>query len=130
MGLFWQRVRVGNPAGGDFAEVDALVDTGATDSVFPASFLDGLHLRPAKHLEYKVADGRVVELPYGAALISIGGETWPCPVLWGPDDEALLGATTLEIFKLLVDPNSQSLRPAYYWPLGWGGRPVPRAPES
>ena len=130
MGLFWKRVKVGNPAGGDFAEVDALVDTGATDSVFPAAFLAGLGLRPAKHFEYKVADGRVIELPYGAALISIGEETWACPVVWGPDDDALLGSTTLGIFKLLADPNSQSLRPAYYWPLGWGGRPVPRAPES
>ena len=128
MGTFWQRVQVGNPAGGDFVEVDAMVDTGATDSMFPESLLTELHLQPVKRLEYTVADGRDIMFDYGWALISISDETWPCPVVWGPESDALLGATTLEIFKLLADPNSQSLRPAYSWPMGGGRRPVPRDP--
>ncbi len=125
MGLFWQTVKVSNPAGGDSVEIDALVDTGALDSVFPASLLAELRLQPRRHFEYTVADGRKIELPYGIALISINDDTWPCPVVFGPSDEALLGATTLEIFKLLVDPNIQSLRPGDAWPLGWGRRPQP-----
>ena len=43
----------------------------------------------------------------------------------GPGDDALLGATTLEVFKLLVDPNTGTLWPASHSPLGGGGRPVP-----
>ena len=124
MGVFWQTVNVGNPQGGDLVEIDAMVDTGAADSMFPASLLAGIHLQPVRFLEYTVADGRRVEFPYGQALIKINDETWTCPVIFGPDDEALLGATTLEIFKLLVDPNSQSLRPADAWPLGGGRRPT------
>ncbi len=128
MGVFWQTVKVGNPDGGDFVEIDAMVDTGAADSMFPESLLAALHLQPVRYFEYTVADGRRVELPYGIALISINDETWPCPVVFGSGDDALLGATTLEIFKLLADPNSESLRPAYSWPLGGGGRPQPIPP--
>ena len=125
MGTFYQTVRVGNPEGGDFVEVDALVDTGALDSMFPASLLANLHLQPVRIFEYSVADGRTIELPYGQALIGINDDNWICPVVFGPGDEALLGATTLEIFKLLVDPSTQSLRPGDVWPMGGGRRPQP-----
>ena len=55
MGLFRQTVKVGNPAGGDFVEIDALVDTEALDSMFPASLLAELRLQPRRHFEYTVA---------------------------------------------------------------------------
>ena len=125
MGLFWQRVRVGNPAGGDFAEVDALVDTGATDSVFPAPFLDGLGVQPVTSHTYRLADGSLVELPYGMALIEIKGDTLPCPVVFGAGDDVLLGNTTLAIFKLLPDLETMALWPASHSPLSGGGRPWP-----
>ena len=44
MGTFSTTVRVGNPAGGDTFEVDALVDTGTSHSMFPASLLDRLRI--------------------------------------------------------------------------------------
>ena len=112
MAVFWQTVKVGNPEGGDFVENDAMVDTGAADSMFPATLLAEIHLQPLRSFVYSMADGRRVEFPYGQALININEETWTCPVIFGPDDDALLGAITLEIFKLLVDPISQSLKPA------------------
>ena len=124
MGVFWQTVKVGNPEGGDSVEMEAMVDTGATDSVFPRTLLEDLRVQPVTSYKYAVADGRSVELPYGMALITINDATWHCPVVFGPGDDALLGATTLEIFKLLVDPNSQSLQPADSWPLGRGHRPT------
>ena len=34
MGVFWQTLKVGNPRGGDLVEIDAMVDTGATDPCF------------------------------------------------------------------------------------------------
>ncbi len=127
MGLLWQTVKVGNPAGGDFVEIDALVDTGALDSVFPASLLGELHLQPLRTYTYILADGSSIELPYGQAVLEINGETRICPVVFGPSDEALLGANTLQIFKLLVDSNRQSLVPGDAWPLGGGRRPQPVA---
>ena len=45
------------------------------------------------------------------ARFGIDGREWPCPVIFGPDDEYLLGATTLEIFNLMVDPVGQRLLP-------------------
>ena len=125
MGVFWQTLKVGNPRGGDLVEIDAMVDTGATDSMFPASLLASLHLEPLTSYTYAVADGRTIDLPYGQALLEIEGVSMVCPVVFGQDDDALLGATTLEIFKLLVDPNSQSLKPGDAWPLGGGRRPQP-----
>ena len=125
MGTFYQAVKVGNPAGGDFVEVDAMVDTGALDSMFPASLLVELHLQPTIYFESTVADGRQIQLPYGQALIGIDDDTWVCLLVFGPGAEALLGATTLEIFKLLVDPNTMSLQPASHSHLCGGGRPYP-----
>ena len=125
MGVFYQTVKVGNPAGGDFVEIDAMVDTGATDSMFPESLLAELHLQPLESQTYLVADGRMVELPYGQAVIEINGRARVCAVIFGPGDEALLGATTLEVFKLLADPNSMSLRPASHSQLGGSSRPYP-----
>jgi clan AA aspartic protease len=122
MGVFWQTLRVGNPEGGDSVEIEAMVDTGAADSMFPEYLLKGIRLQPVTSHMYSVADGRTVRLPYGNALITIGDATWPCPVIFGPSDDALLGATTLEIFKLIVDPNTQSLLPANISPLGGGSR--------
>ena len=125
MGLFWQDVKVGNPAGGDFAEIRALVDTGAGDSVFPAEFLAGLHLQPITSYTYVLADGSEVELPFGQASIEIKGEIRYCPVVFGPGDVALLGATTLEIFKLMPDLNTQALWPVSHSALGGGLPPWP-----
>ncbi len=127
MGLFRQTVKVGNPAGGDFVEIDALVDTGALDSMFPASLLAELRLLPLRTYTYILADGSSIELPYGQAAMEINGETRICPVVFGPGDEALLGATALEIFKLLVDSNRKSLVPGDAWPLGGGRHPQPVA---
>ena len=125
MGIFWQTLKVGNPQGGDFAEIQAMVDTGAADSMFPAPFLSGIGLESLATHTYILADGSRVELPYGQATIEINGSRRVCPVVFGPGDDALLGATTLEIFKLLVDPNTGALWPASHSPLGGGGRPVP-----
>ena len=122
MGTFWQTVQVGNPAGGDSVEVEALVDTGADDSMFPQSLLSGLRLQPQRHFDYTMADGRRVSYPYGQARISIDGAAWICPVGFGPEDDALLGATTLEIFKLVADHVRKRLIPASVLRLGWGGR--------
>jgi clan AA aspartic protease len=109
MGTFYMTILVGNPDGGDLTPVNALVDTGASDSMFPCSLLERLQIEPFQRRICKMADGREEE--YGRAIVSIGiGDLrLPCPALMGPDDTYLLGATTLEIFDLSVDPLKQGL---------------------
>ena len=48
MGTFRVEIGVGNPLGGDLLPVSALVDTGATHSMMPASALEGLWLVPSR----------------------------------------------------------------------------------
>ena len=109
MGTFHVDITVGNPDGGDTTSVNALVDTGATDSMFPSSLLEYLKIDPFQRRICTMADGHQEE--YGRAIVSIGigGLQLPCPALMGPEDTYLLGATTLEIFDLSVDTLEQSL---------------------
>ena len=111
MGAFEATIGIGNPAGGDLVPVEAMVDTGAAHSMMPESLLSRLRLAPSERLRYTLADGREVEYGYGMARFGIDGREWPCPVIFGPDDEYLLGATTLEIFNLMADPVGQRLLP-------------------
>ncbi len=46
MGAFRVRREVGNPAGGRFESIEALVDTGATYTVLPPDLLERLGIRP------------------------------------------------------------------------------------
>ncbi len=52
MGIFSTTVSIGNLEGGDHADVLALVDTGASDSMFPASLLEHLHVHPRTQVDY------------------------------------------------------------------------------
>ena len=121
LGVFYQTVKIGNPVGGDMVEVEAMVDTGAIHSMFPASLLEHLQVEPMRNYTFSVADGSLVEYPYGEAMVQIDGEFRTCSVIFGPEDDALLGATTLENFNLIVDSVHQRLVPAEVLPLDWGG---------
>lgn len=114
MGKFWVTVGVGHPYEGDLAEVSALVDTGATHSMMPDSLLTQLHIEPVVQRSIRFADGGRERRGVGVARIAYRGEEWPCPVIFGPEDQYLLGATTLEAFALLVDPIEGELVPEEY----------------
>ena len=118
MGTFNVTIGVGHLGGGDLAEVSAMVDTGvdtgAIHSMIPASELTGLRIQPHESYWWTLADGSGVEYSYGMARFAIGDKELPCPVIFGPEDEYLLGATTLEIFGLVVDPVGQVLLPRVY----------------
>ena len=49
-------------------------------------------------------DGSRAEYGVGEARFNIEGQEQTCPVIFGPEDKYLLGATTLEDFDLVVDP--------------------------
>ena len=110
MGTFRVEVGIGNPLGGDLRPVSALVDTGATHSVMPATLLRELRLTPLRRSGFRVAGGGRVEYGVGEARFRVEGQVQTCPVVFGPDAQYLLGATTLEIFQLMVDPTSPNPR--------------------
>ena len=112
MGTFRIEMGIGNPMGGELYPVSALVDTGATHSMAPASLLEWLSITPIRQSRYSIANGEVAEYGVSNARISINGQEWFCPVIFGPEDTYLLGATTLEIFELAVDAKGGRLVPA------------------
>ena len=48
-------------------------------------------------------------LGVGLCRITLQGEQFDCPVIFGPDGVYLLGATTLDIFSLTADPVNHTL---------------------
>ena len=104
-------------------EMEAMVDTGASDSMFPASLLQRLHLFPRSQVDYVLADGSEVTYGRGQAHISIGDRDGICPVIFGPDDtdSCLIGAATLQILMLSVDSTNETLLPTARGRLGYGG---------
>ena len=123
MGYFSVPIHVGHPSvpGSDMLPVVAVVDTSASDSMFPASLFERLRIEPEGSYPCRYANGETETRYYGEAAIRIGERTKICPIIFGPEELFLLGATTLEIFKLAVDPVGQELIPVPALRLGWGG---------
>ena len=111
MGTFRNEIGVAGLDGDNPVTVTALVDTGATHSMMPASLLDRLGITPTRQRTFTMADGRTETYDIGAAMFSVGEEVMPCPVIFGREGRYLLGATTLENFDLAVDPVNQKLTP-------------------
>ena len=108
-------IGVGHPSGGDFTTVnDVLVDTGAAHTMLPESLLARLHIEPRMFDRWTFADGGTWEMGYGMAQILIDDMDWHRPVIFGPEEQYLVGATTLETFGLMVDPAGQQLIPRVY----------------
>ena len=115
MGTFSVDIMVGN-MNTDYMELleEVIVDTGASHTMLPTSFLNHLEVHPATRRTFKVAVGDESEMDMGFAWISMNGDKVVCPVIFGPDDRQLLGATTLEILGLVVDTEGETLVPRQY----------------
>lgn len=112
MGVFSVPVTIGHPDGGDLFPVVAVVDTGALHSMMPTTLLESLRITPLQTDRYRIADGSEVEYGVADARFGIGERVRYCPVIFGPEAQYLIGATTLEIFTLVVDPMEKRLVPA------------------
>ena len=89
-----------------------MVDSGATYTVLPASILEGLGVTPHESRTFVMADGTRVERGFGRTWMSLDGRRDVSPVVfWSDDTLPLLGAVTLEIFGLGVDPVNRRLLP-------------------
>ena len=104
-------MQVGNPFTGQTETVDAVVDTGAVDSVMPASLLRRLGVEPMRTVRYRTASGERVEYQVGSAYFAAEGFRCIANVAFGPEQDALMGATTLEQLYLAVDLVDQTLVP-------------------
>lgn len=113
MGLFYENIGVGSPAGGDLAPVSALVDTGASYTILPSGLLTELGIVAQRPIRFRLADGRQVEYAIGEARIAIRQRELPCRVVFGPEGSYLLGADTLANFRLLVNPRRERLEPEH-----------------
>ena len=91
--------------------VVALVDTGASYSMIPASRLRQLGIEPDETVEFELAGGEIAEYPTGWAGFAATGRRGLARVIFGPEDEYILGMTTLEDLGLMVDRENFCLVP-------------------
>ncbi len=93
-------------------ELEALVDTGATNTVIPADLLQRLGVQPHRTSVFQLADGREVEMEIGRAWVRVDGQREFTQVVFGSaGSEPILGAITLEEMNLAVDPVARRLVP-------------------
>ena len=92
MGTFTVPIEIGDPLGRRFESVDALVDTGASDTVVPLRILQGLGVDGEGRWPYTLADGRVVEHEIGQTVVRINGTSRTVLVVFGDSETVLLGA--------------------------------------
>jgi predicted aspartyl protease len=105
VGTFHVTIEVGDPQGRRYEAVEALVDTGATYTVVPASMLRRLGATPHTRAPFELADGRQRELEVGRSWVRIGVKAELTLVAFGDEGvEPMLGAYAMERFLLAPDP--------------------------
>ncbi|MGH9803541.1 MAG: aspartyl protease [Candidatus Acidiferrales bacterium] len=91
-------------------ETDLLVDTGATFTVIPRPLLAQLDVEAVEHREVLTVERKLIRRQMGYLGIEVAGRRVFSPVHFGePDDFAVLGAVTLEIAGLVVDPEGKEI---------------------
>ena len=112
MGGFTWPVGIWSTDGEWLETVDALVDTGASYSMFPRSMLERLNIAPIGQRGFEQADGSVVRHDIGQAMLVINGDESHMRVIFGPEDaDPLIGSNALQEFLLVVDPVAEELIP-------------------
>ena len=95
-----------------------LADTGATDSMAPASELRQIGIKPIGVRRYELADGAEVEYEYGLAQMEFLDEISGGIIVFGPETATpILGATPLESAGIWIDPATHTLRKLHAVPL-------------
>lgn len=87
------------------------VNSGAADSIAPASELEKIGIVPVGQTRYTLPGGTVAEYSFGIARIEFMGEMKEGRVVFGPEDvEPSLGLSALEAIGFTVDPATQTLK--------------------
>ena len=110
MGTFSVAIDIGAPQGQRWETVDALVDTGASYTWIPRDILDRLGVQAQFRWEFETADGHIIERDMAVTMSRWDSEALPTLVVFGDEGSLpLLGAYTLEGFRLAPDPVNQRL---------------------
>ena len=93
-------------------ETEALIDTGAVQSVIPSAVADRLGLMRLRHTDAQYADGRIEEVDLAEVVIieMLGRQIEITPMVLG--EHVLLGVMVLEGLDLMVDCHSNRLVPS------------------
>ena len=110
MGLTYIEGQVTGPAG-QHRHVSFMVDSGVSYTLLPHKTWQALQLSPKRSVTFTLADGTRIERQVSECHIVLAGEEGHTPVILGePGDEPLLGAVTLEILGLVLDPFKRTLQ--------------------
>lgn len=89
-----------------------LVDSGAVYSVLRQGDWRALGLKPERELDFVLADGTAMTRGVSECIFELEGRRATSPVVLGEtEDEALLGAVTLETLGLMLNPLNRTLQP-------------------
>jgi predicted aspartyl protease len=112
VGLTYVDGRLRVPGARRARRVRFLVDSGAVYSVLRRTDWQALGLAPERTLEFVLADGTTLTRGVSECSFEIEGRRATSPVVLGEsEDEALLGAVTLETLGLMLNPLSRTLQP-------------------
>jgi clan AA aspartic protease len=110
MGITFVDAVVAGPKGRK--TVEFLIDTGAWHSLLPIDVWRKLGLKALERQIFTLADGTHIERQISECRLTFQGKRRHVPVILGRrGDDALMGATTLEILGLVFDPLSRTLKP-------------------
>jgi predicted aspartyl protease len=89
-----------------------LVDSGAVYSVLRRADWKALRLKSERQLDFVLADGTSLTRGVSECVFEVEGRRATSPVVLGEtEDEALLGAVTLETLGLMLNPLNRTLQP-------------------
>ena len=112
MGTFYVTIQVADRFRERYVTVDALVDTGSTYTSLPESLLGELGIERDDRDYFELADNSLIEYDIGEARVRLEDRERTVAVVFASDDAVpLVGATTLELLRLGIDPVRQTLTP-------------------
>ncbi len=112
MGVFSVQIEVSSMEGHEFVPVQAMMDTGSSYTVLGRDLLGDLGIRPIERQQFQLGDGSMVEYDMGEARLRLEGRVLTSPVVFGPSGVSpLLGAVSLQIFRLIADSVNERLIP-------------------
>ena len=112
MGILHVELEVGDPQGQHYEVIETMVDSGAAYTTLPASILKRLGVAPHTSRTFILADGTRLRRGFGRTWFRLEGQEDISPVVfWDEGTTPLLGAVTLEIFSLGIDPVNNQLIP-------------------
>lgn len=112
MGTFSWPMTVSTVTGEGSRVIEAMVDTGSTYTMLPASTLRDIGIAPTRNIRFTLANGSIESREAGEMRVIVDGNRAVATVIFGAEDTlSLMGATTLEEVGLAVDPVKRRLVP-------------------